>query len=197
MKKIFLILTIMLSFAFVPTIQAQEFENVQLELRDYSQIEIPTGTFIPVMTMQEISTATCNEGYKVKFLTTSDLFIRETKVIPKDTVVYGYIEEIHDPVVGTNASMKIKLTKMIYADGCEVPMKGYIYTSNNNLIGGGISEPVKWIKVPHYQSRFRYMNLRMKPSMERKMGIHSTIQAGSAQIVVLTAPMYVSHTLIY
>lgn len=196
MKKVVLALAIILSFGAISMVQAEEFENVQLELRDYSEIEVPAGTFIPVMAMAEISTAVCNEGYKVRFITTNDLYIKESNVIPKDTYIYGYIEELHEPVVGTNASMRIKLTRMVYADGCEIPMQGYVYTSNGNLIGGGISEPVKWVRMPHYQDRFHYVNLSLRPSHERKMGVHTTIQSGSQQIVVLTAPIYVSHTLI-
>lgn len=195
MKRFVLVLAAILSLG-TPQVLAEEFEDIQLELRDYSEIEVPAGTFIPVMATAEISTADCNEGYKVRFITTNDLYIKESNVVPKDTYIYGYIEELHEPVVGTNASMRIKLTRMVYADGCEIPMQGYIYTSNGNLIGGGISEPVKWVKMPHYQDRFHYVNLSLRPSMERKMGVHTTMQSGSQQIVVLTAPIYVSHTLI-
>jgi len=110
-------------------------------LRDYHGIIIPAGTFIPVMNAQEISTQNCQEGYKVRFISTNDLFLHDANIIPKDTVFYGYIEKINDPVIGTNASMKIRISKMAYSDGYELPLKGYLYTSNNNLFGGEYQNP--------------------------------------------------------
>ena len=143
MKRILLILGLLL---ITQNVQAVELQNVQLEMRDYDAIEVPAGTFIPVMNTQEISTQYCSEGYKVKFLVTTDLYLHDTVIIPKDTAIYGYIEKINDPVVGTHASMKIRVSKLVYTDGVEIPIRGYLYTSNNNLFGGGISDPVKYKK---------------------------------------------------
>ena len=75
------------------------------------------------------------EGHKVKFIATNDLFMYDTIIVPENTVFEGYIEKMNEPVVGTNASMIIRISKMILPDKFELPMKGYIYTSNNNLIG--------------------------------------------------------------
>ena len=45
-----------------------------------------------------------------------------------------------------------KTTTLRMIAGFEIPTKGYIYTSNNNLIGGELTPPAEWVKVPHYQS---------------------------------------------
>ena len=95
----------------LPNIAEETLSNIQLNMRGYDEITLPQGTFIPVLNTQEISTETCPEGYKVKFIATNDLFMYETNIIPRDTEFYGYIEKINEPVVGTNASMKIKITK--------------------------------------------------------------------------------------
>lgn len=191
MKKLLIVLGIILS---VNNVYSVEMSDIQLEMRDYDTIEIPAGTFIPVMNTQEISTQYCSEGYKVKFLVTSDMFMYDTNIIPKDTEIYGYIEKINDPVIGTNAAMKIKVTKMVYTDGVEVPIKGYLYTSNNNIFGGGISEPVKYHKMAQRQLSVKYTTLQVKPVYERKMGTHTTITTGSNELVVLTAPAGIIHT---
>lgn len=192
MKKILLILGILL---ITPDVQCAEIQNVQLEMRDYDAIEVPAGTFIPVMNTQEISTQYCSEGYKVKFLVTTDLYMHDTAIIPKDSAIYGYIEKINDPVVGTHASMKIRVSKLVYTDGVEIPIRGYLYTSNNNLFGGGISDPVAYKKMAQRQVRVRATTLQVKPTYERKMGEHITIHSGSNEIVVLTAPAQITHTL--
>ena len=191
MKKLLVLVGMLL---FIPQAQAEQLPNVQLELRDYHVITIPQGTFIPVMNTQEISTQTCSEGYKVKFIATNDLYIHETDVVPKDTEFYGYIEKINAPVIGTNAAMKIKITKMIYSDGFEVPVQGYLYTSNNNVFGGGISEPSKYIGMAHRQQRVKRTTIQLRPSGERKMGTHTIIPSGSNEIIMLTAPAEITHT---
>ena len=191
MKKLLILLGILLIHNCV---RSAELEDIRLEMRDYDTVEIPAGTFIPVMNTQEISTQYCSEGYKVKFIVTTDLFMYDTIIIPKDTEIYGYIEKINDPVIGTNASMKIRLSKIVCQDGCEIPIKGYLYNANNNIFGGGISEPVKYHKVAQRQQKVHYTTLQGKPVYERKMGKHTTIGTGSNEIVVLTAPAQIIHT---
>ncbi len=192
MKKLLVILGL---FFFTPCVQADELPNVQLDIRDYDAIEIPAGTFIPVINTQEISTQYCSEGYKVKFIATNDMYLHETNIVPRGTEFYGYIEKINAPVVGTNAAMKIKITKMIYKDGYEVPVRGYLYTSNNNLFGGGMTEPEKLLRIAHRQQRVKKTTLQIRPGNVRKMGTHTVIQSGSNEIIVLTDPAMITHTL--
>lgn len=193
MKKFLVLLGILL---FPLSIEAADIPNIQLDMRDYHAITIPAGTFIPVMNTQEISTQTCSEGYKVKFIATNDLYMYDTNIVPKDTEFYGYIEKINAPVIGTNAAMKIRISKMVYSDGFEVPIKGYLYTSNNNIFGGGISEPARYIGMAQRQQRVKRTTIQMRPYGERKMGTHTVIQTGSNEIIMLTAPAEITHTVI-
>lgn len=177
-------------------------ENVQLEMKGYDEIILPAGSFVPVLSTQEISTETCPEGFKVKFISTSDLFMYETNIIPRETAFYGYIEKINEPVVGTNAAMKIKITKLIMPDGFEIPIQGYIYSSNNNTIGGELTEPSEWVKMPHYQSKYqgiswnhRMATLQIRPGGRRCMGVHTKIPAGDQQIIILTSNTPITHTI--
>jgi len=192
MKRIFIIIGLILSIA---GLNAEELENINLDVRGYDVVEVPAGTFIPVMNTQEISTQYCPEGYKVKFIVTNDMYMHDTVIFPKESEIYGYVESLHDPVVGTNASMKIKVTTLVYPDGVSVPIKGYLYNANNNVFGGGISEPVKYIKMAQRQVKVHYTTLQIKPAYGRKMGVHTVIPTGSNEIVVLTAPAEVTHTL--
>lgn len=205
MRILIAILSLLLTITVLsPNIaQAEEkLDNIQLEMRGYTEVTLPEGTFIPVINTQEISTETCPEGYKVKFIATNDLFMYETNIIPRNTEFYGYIEKINEPVVGTNASMKVKITKIIMKDGFEIPIRGYLYTSNSNLIGGELTPPAEWVKVPHYQSKFqgiswnhRGATLQLRPGGKRCMGQHTKISAGEQQIIILTAPAAITHTL--
>ena len=197
MRNFIISISILLSTLIFPLgASSVEIQSVAIPMRDYAEIEIPAGTFIPVMNTQEISTQHCQEGYKVKFICTNDLFLYDTNIIPEETVFYGYIEKINEPVVGTNSSMKIKITKMVLQDGYELPIKGYIYSTNNNIIGGGISEPLKYRAMPQYSTIAKgKATIQARPTMERKMGVHTTIATGANLIIILTAPAYITHTL--
>jgi len=168
-------------------------------LRDYDEFDIPEGTHIPVISAQEFSTAYCEEGDEVRFITTSDIYLYNKNVIPQGTKLTGYIDKKNEPIIGTNAAMKVFVNKLYLPDGYVMPIKGYIYTSNDNLIGGELTAPADYIKMPHYPRwvMFRaYSVNKYVPGKQRKMGEHVTISAGANLIIVLVAPIHVTHTVI-
>ena len=171
----------------------------EIRLRGYDDFDIPTGTHIPVISLQEFSTAYCEEGDEVNFKTTLDIFLYDKKIIPANTTLSGYIEKKNEPIVGTHAAMKIFINKMYLQDGTVVPVKAYIYSANNNTIGGGLTQPATYNRVPHYQrwTMFRAMGvLQYVPGAERKMGEHVTVSSGASLIVVLVAPIHMNHTVL-
>ena len=194
MKKIILTLSLLLIMCL--NCNAEDtLPNVQFEIRDYDGVQLDAGTFIPVMNTTEVSTQNCPEGFKAVFIATNDMYLGEVNVIPKDTVFYGRVEDLHEPVIGTNGSMKIKIVKMIYPDGFEAPVRGYIYTSNDNILGGELAPPENYIKMPHYQTRYKAATLQLRPGRERKMGLHTTLRAGENKLIILTDPLWITHTL--
>lgn len=162
-------------------------------LRDYNGVELAKGTFLPVVNAQEISTAYCDEGTKVRFISTTDLYLYDTDVIPKNTVFYGYIEKLNEPVIGTNASMQIKVTKLKFTDGFEVPIRGYIYVNGSTLIGGELTEPETYDKKVSLRQGFP-TQLGYVPGNKRKRGENKVIAAGADLIIVLTDTLYITHT---
>ena len=168
-------------------------------LRDYDEYKIPAGYFIPIMSMQEFSTAYCEEGEPLSFITTSDIFIFDKNIIPQGTKLTGFIEKKNEPIRGTHAMMKVFINKMYLSDGFEIPIKAYVYTANDNKIGGDITEPLTWNKIPHYQrwTMFRAQGvLQCVPGDQRKMGEHVTISSGANLTMVLVAPINMTHTVI-
>lgn len=162
-------------------------------LRDYDGIELSKGTFIPVISAQEISTEVMDEGSKVEFIATNDLYLHEKNVIPKDTKLYGYIYKINEPVIGTNSSMLIRITKILLADGFEIPVKAYIYSSNNFLIGGELTDPASFEVKPSYRQGYGKGYCNYVPGPTRKMGKHTIIASGANLLVILVAPMWITH----
>lgn len=168
------------------------------QLRDYDEITIPAGYHIPVMNLQEFSTAYTEEGETLKFVTTNDIFVFNSNVIPQGCKITGYIEKKNEPIRGTNAAMKVFLNKLYLPDGFEIPIKAYIQTSNDNKIGGELTAPETYNRIPHYQrwSMFKAMGvLQCVPGAQRRMGEHVTISSGANLKIVLVAPIYITHTL--
>lgn len=191
MKKYIILLSMLLSSAFVFASEGQ--------LRDYTEFDIPAGFHIPVISLQEFSTAYCEEGDSVSFKTTSDIYLYDKNVIPQGTRLVGYIDKKNEPIIGTNAAMKVFVNKMYLPDGYEVPIKSYIYTANNNLIGGELTPPATYIKMPHYQRwvMFRaFSTTQYVPGNKRRMGEHVTISSGANLIIVLTEPIHLTHIML-
>lgn len=189
-KKIFILF---LAFIFQACIASE------IKLRDYDEYSIPAGYFISVMPLQEFSTAYTEEGEQLKFITTNDIFLFNKNVIPRGTKLTGYIEKKNEPIRGTNASMKVFINKMYLSDGFEIPIKAYINTANNNIIGGELTEPETYNKVPHFQrwSMHRtYGVLQYVPGDKRRMGEHVTISSGANLKIVLVEPINMTHTVI-
>ena len=195
MKRLFLIF-IFIVLVFGINVNAIEIDDERnLILRGYDGIELPAGTLIQVINLREFSTKYCDETTRVSFTATNDTFMQDMKLIPKGTIFHGFIEKMNEPIVGTNASMVVRITKMVLPDSFSIPMKGYIYTNNGNLIGGGMTEPAVWHKQPHFQYGFGIGTIKFVPGPERKMGEHLTVAAGADLLIVLTAPLWITHTL--
>ena len=178
---------------------ALPYEMTYERIVDYDEFNIPAGYHIPIMSLQEFSTAYTEEGEGLKFITTSDIFLFDKNVIPQGTRLTGYIEKKNEPIKGTHAMMKDFINKMYLSDGYEIPIKSYVYTPNDNKIGGGMTMPLTWNKIPHFQrwTMFRAQGvLQCVPGAERKMGEHVTISSGANLTLVLVAPINMTHTVI-
>ncbi len=172
----------------------------EVQLRDYDEFDIPAGSHIPVISLQEFSTAYCEEGDEVSFKSTSDIYLYNKNVIPQGTKLVGYIDKKNEPIVGTNAAMTVFVNKMYLPDGTVVPIKSYIYTPNNNIIGGELTPPAEYIKKPTFPRwvMFRaYSVNQYVPGKQRRMGEHVTISSGADLILVLVAPIHLTHTVLY
>ena len=189
--KIFLILTLLITPCFANP--EQSFTEDYPELRDYQGIVLPKGMLIPVISLQSFSTLTHDVGSKVEFICSTNLYLNEINIIPKNTKFYGYISKINEPIVGTHAAMRIKIVKMEYTDGTETPIRAYIYTPNGNKIGGGMTKPAEYVKKLSKRAGFS-KSVGYVPGATRQMGEHVGVASGADMQIVLDAPIYITHT---
>ena len=83
-----------------------------LVLRDYDEYKIPAGYHLPIMNLQEFSTAYTEEGELLNFVITNNIYLFDKNVIPQGSKLTGFIEKKNEPIRGTNASMKVFINKM-------------------------------------------------------------------------------------
>lgn len=145
---------------------------------------IRAGTFLKVMNLAEFSTLVADEDDELVFLNTQDMYLYETNIIPENTKIYGTVEDILEPVAGRDGAIKIAIYKMITPDRKVYRVKGHIYSSNDNYLGGKQTEPIYYRKVPYYNDRMRPM-LKVAPLDVLEMGKHTVVLPGAELFVIL------------
>ncbi len=160
--------------------------NVQAENNDNNEnaLKVRAGTFVKVMTRDEFSTLTADIDDEVTFVNIQDMYVYETNAIPENTIFYGEIEDLREPVEGKDGSMKIHIYKMITPDRKVYKISGYIYNENDNYIGGRNTPPIYYHKVPHYIKGLKPM-LQAAPLNIYEMGKHTVVKPGAELFVIL------------
>ncbi len=176
-KSLFSILLICLLFCFAPTAKTKDSSSNE------NVLKIREGAFAKVMVRDEISTLTADIDDEVTFINTQDMYVYETNAIPENTIFYGEIEDVREPVEGKDGALKISIYKMITPDKKVYKLEGHIYSENDNYIGGKNTAPAYYHKVPHYSSKFRPM-LQMAPLNIYEMGKHTVVKPGAELFVI-------------
>ena len=172
---IFVVILFLCLFGFVNKMSADETEQQILKIRE--------GTFAKVMTRDEFSTLTADIGDEVTFINTQDMYVYETNAIPENTVFYGEIEDVKEPVEGKDGALKISIYKMITPDKKVYRLLGHIYSENDNYIGGKNTQSIYYHKVPHYNQRLKPM-LKVAPLNVYEMGKHTVVKPGAELFVI-------------
>lgn len=179
MRKILLALAIFLSTTIVL--------GNDFELRDYSPIKLPKGSFVKIVNQRMITTAVADEGDEVSFIVPTDIWCGEVKIFPKETMFYGVVEELHEPVQGTNAALKLRVNKVVFPDKTETVIDGYVTHKGDITIGGELTAPLEYARMPHY---IRYPHvyrgvLQYVPGKKRYFGQHLVIKPGAELVLML------------
>lgn len=176
-KKFFLILGLFLS---INLSFAQEYEYPE-----FKTLKVSEGTLLKVVNQREISSALLDAGDTVTFINPQPLYLEDYVLIPKSAIFYGYIEEILEPVEGVNASIKIKLQKVIFPDLNEYPLSAKILYKGKNYVGGELA-PVRLYKTtPHFIEKIGGGYLQYTPTSYRYLGSHTIIKPGEELFFVL------------
>ncbi|MBS4760894.1 MAG: hypothetical protein KHX03_09385 [Clostridium sp.] len=174
MKRFFtFFLVLMLSFLLI-----QKNTFAETNLRNYKSIQLAKGSFLKAISQREISTSNVKAGDVEYFINPADVFVGTSNVIPKDSVYLGVVEEVMEAVEGINASMKIKIYKVITPDRNEFSIDANVFWKGSTTIGGDLSEVAYYVRMPHYPGDWKKGALQLVPTSIREHGKPTVIRAG-------------------
>ncbi|MCR5261423.1 MAG: hypothetical protein K6C94_06250 [Candidatus Gastranaerophilales bacterium] len=161
--------------------------------RPTESIVLKSGTLLKVMCVRGINTFTGDIGDECEFINTSDMFVGEFNVLPKNSHVYGVIEDIREPVQGNNAAIKIKINKLVTPDlDTTYYLDGYIGGGADFYIGGEQTAPVYYKATPSYNEGWGNGILQMNPLNIYAYGKHTQIKAGQEVFVILVKDLKIN-----
>lgn len=156
-------------------------------------IVLKAGTFLKVVNLRNINTFTADIGDECEFINVTDMFVKENLIIPKNSHLFGVVEDIREPVQGNNASIKIKVNKIVYPDKDTVYyIEAYIEGRENFYIGGEQTAPAYYKLTPHYTQGWGGGILQMAPLNIYGFGKHTQIKAGQEVFVVLVKDLKIN-----
>ena len=165
---------ILLFFLFPMSLNAEENEIQKLR----------AGTFVKVISREEINTLTADAEDVVSFINLQSMYVYETNAIPENTIFYGEVEDVREPVEGRDAAIKIWVNKMITPDKKVYKIKAHLYSEYDNYIGGNKTASMYYHKIYNHSKGFRPM-LQVVPLNVYEVGQHTVIKPGTEFFIVI------------
>ena len=114
--------------------------NVCIVSKSYADEIIYKGSYINGIVVQTISSEFNNVDDAVKFLITQNFYINNKIVLPKNSVIIGYISELKKAEQGRDGYFAVNYYKVILPSGETLPIKGHLLSeSSSNIIGGKLT----------------------------------------------------------
>ncbi len=157
----------------------------ETNLRNYKPIQLAKGSFLKAINQRDISSSTAKVGDIEYFINPCDIFVGTSNIIPKDSVYIGQVEEILSEVEGINASMKIRIYKVITPERSEFPINASIYQNGSTKIGGELAEVAYYTRMPHYSGNWKRGTLQLVPTSIRSQGKPVYLRAGDEVTFVI------------
>jgi hypothetical protein len=87
-------------------------------------INIPKGTFVPLVFLETVSSATAQKGQSVRFAVKDDVIVGGTVAIPRGTAATGVVTCVLKAIPGKgNGSLWVQPVNLILPDGAPLPLR--------------------------------------------------------------------------
>jgi len=157
-----------------------------------AQIVIPEGVIFKGYTLSHIDSATYQIGDKVRFINLEDVWMEEYNFLPKSSIFFGEIEDLTRPIRGINAAMKIKIYKIVTPNKTTYPIKAHVIYKGKTQLGGELTPPLSYNRMPHKTQGFGLGALQYVPSGEYAFGEHVKIPAASEVQILLESEIIIN-----
>lgn len=138
-------------------------------------IKIPKGSLIKAYAKVPYTTEFLEVGSYVYFVSPSDVWVQETKVIAQGDIFAGHVNMLKLPVQGINAAMSISITDIIKPNGEKYPMSGRLIFASSDILGGNLTNPASYNTTIHPKKVYGNNwggTLQYVPSGEYEFGNH-------------------------
>lgn len=147
-------ITALLSLTMMTSVSAMDYQQYapptqqqQNNATLYGRVVIvPAGVTIPVTTTMEISTANLSPNQYISLPLSQNYYFNNTLIAPAGSVISGTVTEVVSAKrAGRNARLKITFTSITTPTGQNIPILGYIKTSDSTgtLRGGTAMDTTK------------------------------------------------------
>ena len=184
MIKYFLTILILITGLFSQAVTFDQYYPT--DEKPTNSIVLRAGTLIRVMNLRNINTFANDIGDECEFINVVDMFVGDYMVLPKNSHIFGVVEDIREPVQGNDAAIKIKIDKIVTPDK-EITyfVEGHIGGGADFYIGGKQTPPAYYKTTPHYTKGWGHGILQLTPLNIYSFGKHTQIKAGEEVFVIL------------
>ena len=188
-KKVIGILLILIMSGIIISEKSESYTNEDLirEINPYNNkhLTIMKGAFLKGVSQRQLSSEALDIGDEVTFINPQNIYADEDIIIPEGAIYVGFVEDVKEPVQGTNGALKIKIYKVIYPDNSERKINAYVGSSAEQYLGGDKSPYAYYERVPHYSSSWGTGVLQYAPVNVFEYGKPIIVKAGRELNIVL------------
>ncbi len=171
---------------FITGLPSHAFSDI--EIQDYEYV-LPPGTVVPVLVMDEVTTANAVLGQTVTTMVAQDIYVGTKKVLSRHDRIYGQVREIHPPYQGRNAILRVDFNMLSLGSGVKMPIATQVGTESNKPYWGGELTPGTKPEVIAYKVYRIGAYGRVMYHGPRAMGEHVVLSPGTRINLVLQEPV--------
>jgi hypothetical protein len=180
-KKI--ILSAAVFVAVLPVYSYDNFDSVS-NIGNYNNYKIQKGVFIKGILLKEVSSEINDLDDKVFLQNPFDIFIEDSIIIPKNSLLVGHISKIDKANTQQDGSLEIAIYKIVFPDRSAHLISAHVWSRNSKgIIGGGLTKRRGSRKVVHRSEGLGLGAIQMLPDGPRVFGKETKLQAGSEIII--------------
>ncbi len=154
---------------------------------------IPKGSFFRGFIGQTVSSEFNNSDDIIKILIPSDFTIEDKVILPKNSLFVGVVKNLQKAQRGMDGYFSIDIIGLVFPDGRQFDVKGYVASNKNNRVFGGAFSRRSGHKTTLHRAspNGKYGVSELMQSGPRMFGKETKIVMGELVNVILEEPVQI------